>query len=133
VGQRELELMTNPGKRNRMGSTMVGDRETLNQRLDAVKANEGDTPMGPAEYLRLSGWVTYRDVEVFEEWKREAEADSLKYFTGDKGVRYVHPQTGLLSTLQEALGGQLIRDARDVGGFRAYKKLIDENRTEQGC
>lgn len=113
-----------------MGSTMVGDRETVHRRLDAVRANEGETPMGADEYLRLSGWVTYRDVEVFEEWEREAEADSLKYFTGDKGIRYVHPLTGIHCTSNEALGLQLVRDARDVGGFRAYMKLIGENRTD---
>jgi hypothetical protein len=126
----ELERMRNPGKRNRMGSTMVGDREALSRRNEARKTNEGDSPMGPSEFVRLSGWVTYRDVEVFEKWKREAENDSIRYFTGDKGIRYVHPGTGIHCTLQEALGGQLIRDARDVGGFRSYKKLIDENRIE---
>lgn len=67
---------------------------------------------------------------MFENWKSEAESNSIKYFTGDKGARYVDPLTGIHSTYLEALGSQLIRDARDVGGFRPYKKLIDENRIE---
>ncbi len=40
------------------------------------------------------------------------------------------PMTNMHCTSEQALGGQLIRGARDVGGFLAYKQLIDDNRIE---
>ena len=128
--RRDIEIVSGVDGRNRLGSTMVREEGALTRRFEAAKANEGDKPVNVGDYLRLSGWVRYRDVEAFEEWKAKVKENDLYKFVGDKGVRYMDPVTGMRCTSDQALSGQLIRDARDVGGFAAYKKLVDENRIE---
>lgn len=115
-------------ERNQLGSLIVRDGEAIGRRFEAHKANEGDEPMTVGGFLRLRGWVRYRDVEVFEEWKRKSEENDIHRFVGDKGIRYMDPVTGMHCTDREALAGQLIKDARDVGGIKAYKDLIDRHR-----
>lgn len=123
-----LEAHRSDRERNQLGSLIVRDGEAIVRCFEARKTNEGDKPMGPDAYLRLRGWVRYRDVEAFEEWKRRADEDDIHRFVGDRGVRYMDPVTGMRCTEREALAGQFIQDARDVGGFKAYKDLVDRHR-----
>jgi len=126
--RRTIEGCGKPGGRNRLGSLIVRDGEAIGRRFEARNANEGDNPMTVGAFLRLRGWVRFLDVEAHEEWKRKVEENDLHRFAGDRGVRYMDPITGMECTEREAMAGELVRDARDVGGFRAYKELIDRHR-----
>lgn len=126
--RQDLEELRNPPERNKVGSRIVRDDDLHKRRLQARQENEGDAIMNIHDYLRLRGWVRFFDVEVREEWKRRTEEDGMHRFVGDQGVRYLDPVTGMACDHRTAEGGQLIRDMISVGGTKAYKKIIDENR-----
>ena len=128
--RRDIEEMKNPPERNKLGSRIVRDDELHKRRMKAREENEGGSYMTLHDYLRLRGWVRFFDVEVREEWKRRSEEDSLYRFIGDQGVRYLDPVTGMACDPRTAESGQLIKDMIAVGGVKAYKKLIDENRIQ---
>ena len=84
-------------------------------------------PMTPNEYLRLHGWTSYLDVEVAQEKRRMSEAGEEGWLFADGGFRYSYPRLGIKGVRpNEALGLQLIGDARDLGGFRELMEVLNE-------
>ena len=83
--------------------------------------------MTPTEYLRLHGWTSYLDVEAAEERRRMYEAGEEGWLLADSGARYAYPRLGVRGlSLNEALGLQLVGDARDLGGFRELLEVLSE-------
>lgn len=90
-------------------------------------ASGDELPMTPNEYLRLHGWTGYLDVEVAQEKRRMSEAGEEDWLFADGGFRYSYPRLGMKGVRpNEALGLQLIGDARDLGGFRELMEVLNE-------
>lgn len=112
--------------RTRLGSLMVRDRKAMTRNRERLGNKQ--TPMMPGEFLRQRGWLRYLDIEANEEARHRHEAGVKPWEIGDRGIRYFSPLSEVRCEEREALGFQLFSEAKKVGGFEEFMKLIDENR-----
>jgi hypothetical protein len=101
-------------------------------RGEEIGVVEKSKRMGPHEFLLLRGWEQYVDEEVAAEYRRKREADEELWFIADNGVRFRYPRLGISGmNMKEALGLELGKAAKDLGGFERLIEVLDAARAER--
>ena len=89
--------------------------------------------MGPSEYLLLRGWEQYVDEGVAAEYRRKRESGEELWLLADNGVRFRYPRLGISGmNMNEALGLELGKAAKDLGGFERLVEVLDAARAAGG-
>lgn len=85
--------------------------------------------MGPHEFLLLRGWERYVLEEVAVEYRRKREANEELWLLADSGIRFRYPRLGISGmNMKEALGLELGKAAKDLGGFERLVEVLDDAR-----
>jgi hypothetical protein len=88
--------------------------------------------MGPSEFLLLRGWERYVLEDVAAEYRRKRKANEELWPLADNGIRFRYPRLGISGmNMKEALGLELGKAARDLGGFERLVEVLDAARTER--
>lgn len=89
--------------------------------------------MGPSEFLLLRGWERYVLEEVATEYRRKREANEELWLLADNGIRFRYPRLGISGmNMNEALGLELGKAAKDLGGFERLVEVLDAARAAGG-
>ena len=103
---------------------------TVEERMDVADEKKR---MGPSEFLLLRGWERYVLEEVATEYRRKREANEELWLLADNGIRFRYPRLGISGmNMNEALGLELGKAAKDLGGFERLVEVLDAARAAGG-
>lgn len=98
---------------------------------EGVDVTDEKKRMGPYEFLLLRGWEQYVLEEVAAEYQRKRETDEELWLLADNGIRFRYPRLGISGmNMKEALGLELGKVAKELGGFERLVEVLDAARGE---